>query len=128
MRGRRGWVVSDHRQFSRVKFAARTVVEFREKTLDAHLLDISLKGALVAFGRDVEPVPEESCTLAVYLDSSDVVLNFDAAVVHFHDNKTGLRFTSFDIDSMIHLRSLLELNTANPDQVRSELAHFIGAS
>lgn len=103
-------------------------MEFKERTLDAHLLDISLKGALVAFDRDVEPVSGEECTLSVYLNSSDIVLSFDSAVVHFHDNKTGLKFTSFDIDSMIHLRSLLELNTADPDQVRSELANFIGAS
>ena len=119
-------MATDNRQFHRVKFAAKTVVECGTAKIEASLVDISMKGALLRFTDVPDLPPKGRCLVSVTLDASDIVLHFEAEVVHVRSEFIGLKFVGIDIDTMIHLRSLLELNTADPDQVRSELAIFLG--
>jgi hypothetical protein len=114
------------RQFQRIKFVVKTDVEINGTSYEATLVDISLKGALVNFPHELHPEKGLPCRLTIHLNESDMKLPFVGEVIHTHDNLTGIKFTKINIDSMIHLRRLLELNTANPDQVRSELNSFIG--
>lgn len=115
----------DNRQFCRIKFAAKSVVEVGSFSAEAELMDISMKGALVSFSSPVPFAMHQQGNLAIHLDASDIVMHFETEVVHCRDNLAGLKFVGVDIDTMIHLRSLLELNTADPDQVRNELSIFL---
>lgn len=115
----------DNRQFCRIKFAAKSVVMFDSMQAEAALVDISMKGALVNVAMQKPLQMNQRGTLAVHLDASDVVMHFDVEAIHNRDDFVGLKFVGVDIDTMIHLRSLLELNTADPDQVRHELAIFL---
>jgi len=116
----------EHRLFHRIRFVVKTDLEIKGKSCEATLVDISLKGALVAFPRELHPETGLPCQLTIHLDGSDIKLIISGEVVHTHENVTGIKFTLIDLDSMIHLRRLLELNTASPDQVRSELNSLIG--
>jgi PilZ domain-containing protein len=115
------------RQFQRIKFAVETDVDINGARHDATLVDISLRGALVAFQDELPLTEGLPCQLSVHLDQSSVVLFFAGEIVRSRANLAGIKFTTINIDSMIHLRRLLELNTADPDQVKSELKSFIGA-
>lgn len=117
----------ENRQFSRVKFAARTLLCCGPEKIEAVLVDISMKGALVQVAPPIPSLHFDSrCELSVSLDSSDIVMHFEVELVHARENLIGMKFVGVDIDTMIHLRSLLEFNTADPDQVRNELAIFLG--
>ena len=118
--------MSEHRHFHRISFVAKIDVEVNGTSCEASLVDISLKGALVAFPPGFHPELGLPCRLTIHLNNSDIQLPFAGEIVHIHDNQTGIKFTKVDIDSMIHLRRLLELNTADPNQVRSELHFLIG--
>jgi len=118
--------MSEHRVFKRVRFVVKTDIEINGESCEATLVDISLKGALVTFPHELHPETGLPCQVTIHLDESDIRLIFSGEIVHTHENLTGIKFTLIDIDSMIHLRRLLELNTANPDQVRSELNSLIG--
>lgn len=116
----------DHRLFHRIRFVVKTDIETNGKSCEATLVDISLKGALVTFPHELHPEKGLPCQLTIHLDESDIRLIFSGEIVHTHEKLTGIKFTLTDLDSMIHLRRLLELNTADPDQVRSELNSLIG--
>ena len=118
--------MSEHRVFHRVKFVVKTDIEINGASCEATLVDISLKGALVAFPKELHPEMGLPCQLTIHLNNSDMNLPFEGEIVHTHESLTGIKFTKVDIDSMIHLRRLLELNTADPNQVRSELHSLIG--
>jgi hypothetical protein len=45
----------------------------------------------------------------------------DVAVVHIEDNETGLQCNAIDIDSISHLRRLIELNLGDSNQLNKEL-------
>jgi hypothetical protein len=104
----------------------KTDIEINGTSCEATLVDISLHGALVTLPYELHPETGLPCRLTIHLNESDMKLPFTGEVIHSHDNLTGIKFTSINIDSMIHLRRLLELNSADPDQVRSELNSLIG--
>jgi hypothetical protein len=113
------------RLFRRVKFVADTEVTVGGETHRAELVDIALKGALVAMPEGMHLGEGLPCRLTIFLNDTDFALPFEGETVYSRENLTGIKFTRINIDSMIHLRRLLELNTADPDHVRSELASFI---
>ena len=118
--------MEDHRLFQRIKFVTTTDVEIDGTLHNCTLLDVSLRGALVAFADNLSPGRGLPCAVTIHLDDSHIRLPFRGVTVHSRDNLTGIRFEHIDIESMIHLRRLLELNTADAAGVRSELNSLIG--
>jgi len=118
--------MSEHRLFHRIRLVEKAGIEISGTSCEATLVDISLKGALVTFPDELNPETGLPCRLTIHLDESDIKLIISGEIVYTHDNLTGIKFTLIDLDSMIHLRRLLELNTAKPEQVRSELNLLIG--
>ncbi len=119
--------MSSLRLFQRINFAMRSEVTINGTLHRATLGNISIKGALVAFHDQLDPKEGLPCSLTVHLDHPQVRLSFEAVIVHSDQNLTGMKFTGMKIDTMIHLRRLLELNSGEPDQVRSELRSLIEA-
>ncbi|RNC71332.1 MAG: PilZ domain-containing protein [Desulfuromonadales bacterium] len=115
-------MITDKRQFCRIPFVAGSSIAWQEKRQEAELVDVSLKGALLKLD---EPLPYQrgdSCTVSIELAHSDITIVFDAEIAHLRGASVGVKLTTIDIDSMIHLRNLLELNTADPEQIRKELS------
>jgi len=113
------------RLFQRIKFVAKVEVDINGSRYEATLVDVSFRGALVAFQEELNPVLGSPCHLTVHLNQSEVQLPFEGVVVHSNGHLSGIKFTLISIEAMIHLRRLLELNSGDPDQVRSELNSFI---
>ena len=113
--------MQDRRNFSRIKFVASVQVEFNDEIFEGELLDISLNGALLRSRAHVPIEKGDFCKLGFYLHPSEISLDFDAEVVHLHQNKLGFKFLSEDIDTMTHLRRLLELNIGDHDRITREL-------
>ena len=113
--------MEDQRNFSRIKFQAHTKIEIKGHPYGGELLDISLKGALISSSSEPPITLNKDALIKVFLPSSSISLNFSARLVHLDDNRFGFKFTSYDAESMTHLRRLLELNLDDQDQVIKEL-------
>jgi len=118
-------MVEERRQFSRVDFQSKVVVVFSEEIHEAELIDISLKGALIKSINTIENQQGESCTFELSLQPSDIVLKVDALLVYKKNNQMGLKFSNIDLESMTHLRRLVELNTGNAEIVQKELFFLV---
>lgn len=114
--------MSEHRRFSRIKCVEKSIVETDSRTVQVRLLDISLKGALIEHGEDLAVGLGDRWKLLFRLDNSDIVLQFETEAVHCSGTHTGVKFVETDLDTMIHLRSLLEARSVNPEQVKHELS------
>lgn len=114
--------VTEQRHFQRVPFATVSTIEFGGKSHHAEVIDICLKGALLKLSGPPECLRGDACTVSIVLDNSDIVVQFEAEVAHLRDQFLGVKLLKIDIDSMIHLRNIVELNTADPDLVRKELS------
>lgn len=85
------------------------------------LIDISLKGALVAHPPGLDLSVGTPVTLSVQLADSPVVIAMVATVAHVSSERVGLHCTAIDVDSMTHLRRLMELNLGDPGLLDREL-------
>ena len=120
--------MNDKRRFSRVKFIENSFIETGGKTVEVNLLDISLKGAMIEIGDDIAIHNGDTLQLTFHLGKADIILQFKAEVIHRQETRAGLKFTGTDLDTMIHLRSLMEARTMDPDKVRDELGFLIEGS
>ena len=114
-------MIMKKRKFIRTDFNIAGVVVSDQKEISFNLENISLKGALI------RPVEAESLLLGgeallkIKLEHSDIILTVAAKLVHREGDYLGFRFKEIDVDSMIHLRRLMELNTANAARIEEEL-------
>lgn len=114
--------MSDNRRnFSRVQFKSTAFVNVEGNRNQVELLDISLKGALVSCDADMNVQKEDNCSFELRLSDSDIMMTISAQVVYKREASLGLKFDNIDLESMIHLRRLVELNVGNPDQIQKEL-------
>jgi hypothetical protein len=115
----------DERRFRRITFATKIELVTGPRRQSCQLLDIALKGALL---ESAEPLPLPLGTraqLILTLPDSEIVLEFDAELVHREENHLGFEFIHEDLQTLTHLRTLLELNTGDPEGIRSELLTWL---
>ena len=111
----------ERRRYSRIDFQATSHLLLAEIRFDTQLVDISMKGALVALPVGWVGRPAEQCELIIDLRESDISIRMEMVVAHVDSETIGLRCNAIDVDSMVHLRRLLELNLGDPALVEREL-------
>lgn len=115
----------ERRRFSRIDFDARVELTQGDKSWPAQLLDISLKGLLLAKLAPYE-LPNTVFGLKIILsDQTDITMS--AQVVHQTVEQLHLTCTSIDIDSVSHLRRLIELNIGDSNAAERELSELINS-
>ena len=117
----------ERRNFSRVKFQSKCYLTFEDKKIEGLLVDLSLKGALILNDEKLEVNSGDSCTFNFSLDGAGFELNFNATLVYYKGDQLGVRFGNIDLESMIHLRRLVELNTGDSNKVQDELFFLISS-
>ncbi len=111
----------DQRDFSRVHFEVPVTLHLGDQSWETRLTDISLHGALVQRPDHWEPVEGQVYRLDVCLNN-EVTIHMDAQVAHSSEDRVGFRCDELDVDSITHLRRLVELNLGDPELVERELS------
>jgi hypothetical protein len=117
--------MDEKRRFSRIRFIEKSFIEIDNRMVEVNLLDISLKGALIEFGSEVTIQKGDVRDLIFHLGNAEIILQFKTETVHCRGNQAGLKFIGMDLDTMMHLRSLIEARTLDPEKVRHELGFLI---
>ena len=112
---------SERRKYSRLPFETDTTVKIGGTTVPAHLVDISIRGALIAHPAGWMAKKGDKGVLKVVLENSTVVISMEVEVAHVEPETIGLHCTSIDVDSITHLRRMMELNLGDPNLVEREL-------
>ncbi len=115
---------TDRRQFLRSVFHAPVRLGLRGREAQGVLQDISLRGALVEVPEGWSGHAGESCRLQLAL-ASDAVIVMEATVAHVEGRHVGLHCDHIDLDSMTHLRQLVERNTDDPALLERDLATLV---
>ena len=113
----------EQRHFSRVPFDCDVTGIDRNVHWPTQLLDISLNGALVSRPAEWQPNNGDLCELQIRLNDNNIVIDMEeATVAHVSDDRVGFKCRIIDIDSITHLKRLVELNLGDPELVNRELA------
>lgn len=112
---------TERRQFSRIEFDSPAHLRTGTATLDVRIVDISLKGVLVLLPEDNTVAEAEQCRLTIPL-TEEVHIEMTLEAAHRREQHVGFHCTHIDIESMGHLRRLVELNLGDAEMLRRELA------
>ncbi|MCW8825175.1 MAG: PilZ domain-containing protein [Gammaproteobacteria bacterium] len=120
-------MVASHekRHFARFKFDGTTEVHYLGKVFPAELIDISLRGALITKPADIELPLDSVCDLHIILEGSDIVINMSGHITHRLESQVGICCDNIDLDSVTHLKRLVELNLGDESQLERELQELI---
>ncbi|WP_037354595.1 PilZ domain-containing protein [Salinivibrio socompensis] len=106
-------------------YRAPAILKQGELEWHAQVLDLSLKGVLLSRPENWQADPEYNAFLLVfYLHDSDVELDMDCILVNNCKNYLHLYIDHIDIDSVSHLKRLVELNVGNDELLHRELAQL----
>ena len=120
-------MTQNRRQFSRIQFHTDGQLRLPDGLHAVEVLDLSLKGALVR--------PRHACfiqqgtqgDLQVPLDHLEAFIHMAITVVHHQNGTYGLACREIDLDSVTHLRRLVQLNLGDEALADREFALLASA-
>jgi hypothetical protein len=114
----------ERRKYSRIDFQASATLIFPDQRFDVAIFDLSLKGALVRLPAGAVIAEQTTGELRVKLEMFAEII-MEAQVVHVEGRYAGLLFGAIDLDSVTHLRRLVELNLGDQALFDRELSELI---
>lgn len=115
----------EHRRFARVPFEGPALLNLNHHSTSVRVLDLSLQGALIALPADSRLTLGEHCTLKLPLSEAGTHISMSAEVAYLKDQQAGLHCRYIDLDSVTHLRRLLELTLGDPALLERDLAALV---
>ncbi|MGX1171379.1 PilZ domain-containing protein [Pseudomonas sp. R151218B TE3479] len=116
--------MSERRRFVRIEFHAKTELTQGPFTWPVKLLDLSLKGLLIEKPQPWLGNAEETFMADIHL-SNEVEVKMEVRLTHDDHGHLGFVCEHIDLDSIAHLRRLVELNLADHDELEREFAALI---
>lgn len=110
----------ERRVFHRIPFDADTQIRQGEQSWSAVLIDLSLKGLLIEKPQGCDIAPEQATTARIILNG-DTTIDMSIRLRHDNNGQLGFECQHIDIDSISHLRRLLELNLGDSQLLEREL-------
>jgi hypothetical protein len=117
---------AERRHFWRASFHAPAQLTLSDGVREAELLDISLKGALLELPAGSGVSADQRCRLRLVLGKGGEAIAMDTTVAHVQGGRwVGLRCDAIDLDSITHLRRLVQLNAGDPALLERELSALL---
>jgi hypothetical protein len=115
---------TEHRQHQRILFETPVHIIIGGKKIKGTAIDLSLKGALIKRPDNWTAKVGDSGLLQIELNNGETVIEMEVTVAHCEGFKVGFHCDHIDIDSITHLRRLVELNLGDEKLLERELSHL----
>ena len=90
--------------------------------MPASMIDISLQGVLIKKPDEWTANVGDTGQIRIILSDHTSTINMDVKVAHIEDEYVGFHCEHIDLDSITHLRRLVELNLGDPEMLERELS------
>lgn len=114
----------EQRHFTRVLFDSTVRLVSAEGSWNSTLIDISLKGVLIKTPAKWHAKIGDHLLLEMALNDDETIIGMEVSVAHMEEGHVGLRCEHIDLDSISHLRRLVELNVGDPEVLFRELGEL----
>ena len=118
--------ILDQRRFSRISFDADVRLSNENGQWESKVLDISLKGLLIKTPKSWEATIGDHFLTELFAGNEDNIIRMEVSVSHSEDGRVGFNCEHIDLDSVSHLRRLIELNIGDPEILNRELSELGG--
>lgn len=114
------------RRFTRIPFHVPAQLEIEGEKVPCALVNVSLKGALIELTQGAVPAAGVTCAVTIDLDpGSGARIRMDGDVAHRRGRQVGIRCDELDLESVQHLRRILEFNLGDEATVLRELGELV---
>ncbi len=114
----------ERRRYTRINFDCDAFIIQGGARYDVHLVDLSLNGALIETPPNYQLKADQPVNVVIQL-SGEINITMCTHLAHSSHEVLGFRSDSIDMDSMTHLRRLIELNMENPEASERVLDELI---
>ncbi|MEE1339950.1 MAG: PilZ domain-containing protein [Succinivibrionaceae bacterium] len=114
----------EKRRYNRVAYQTKGQFVGESFNVNVTVIDLSIKGVLVKTNTPLEMEIGKEGTLTIDIDESIKVF-MQVKVVRTQGCDIGLYCTKIDIESITHLRALIDLNLGNPNLLERDLEELI---
>jgi len=123
-------VTSERRRFSRIPFDAVAHInsEDGDEYLNCKVIDVSLKGLLVEKPGQWHAKLHKLCRVNLLLEQGQIVIEMQASVANISEHMLGFECQEIDLDSITHLKRLVELNLGDEGLLHRELITLLDQS
>jgi hypothetical protein len=111
-----------------VHFAAGAELFTIHEHLRCQVLDVSLKGVLLKLPEGDPPQAGMPCLVKLPLATGDISIAMAGELAHVEKGQAGVLCRAIDLESMTHLRRLIEMNLGDPSASERELKALIAAA
>lgn len=118
---------TERRRFSRIPFHAKAHIntEKGELHLNCEVIDISLKGILLVKPEGWYGKMDDKYQIDILLDDSQLVIKMIASAAHIDEKSVAFTCEHIDLESITHLKRLVELNLGDEALLHRELSALI---
>jgi PilZ domain len=113
--------ISEKRKFTRIPFTANAQLVNAEGRWNSELVDVSLQGLLINEPQNWSAEIGQHFIVKLEIKDSNINIQMDAVVAHQEEGKVGFQCKHIDLDSITHLRRLVELNIGDSEILHREL-------
>ncbi|PMM03642.1 pilus assembly protein PilZ [Vibrio kanaloae] len=114
----------ERRQFSRVIYQVPTEISQGQVNVSGSVQDLSLHGLLIQCEELQQLNQENPVHVSFKLTNSDINIQLEATIVSTINTSMRLRIEHLDIDSISHLKRLVELNVGDDELLYREIKHL----
>jgi hypothetical protein len=111
----------ERRHFSRILFNAECTLSQGGLMWTSDVQDISLKGVLIRKPEAFTLDGDRSFEAKIKLAGDQQIINMTLVFTNEHNDGLGFKCAHIDIDSMTHLKRLVELNLGDESLLQREL-------
>ncbi|MBW3697047.1 PilZ domain-containing protein [Vibrio sp. T187] len=114
----------ERRRFSRILYQVPAKVAQGNLVLESFVQDLSLHGVLLQCDSSSKLNESLPITVGFTLNESDIEIQLEASIISTNNTSMRLRIEHLDIDSISHLKRLVELNVGDDSLLHRELEYL----
>lgn len=114
----------ERRQFSRVVYQVPVKLSQGQVNISGSIQDLSLHGLLIQCNELQQLSDNVPVQVSFTLTNSDIKIQLEATIVSTINTSMRLRIEHLDIDSISHLKRLVELNVGDDELLYREIKHL----
>jgi len=115
---------AERRRFKRIAFDAKTELSQGPNRWPVQLVDLSFKGLLIHRPTPWLGDPEQPFDVSIHL-GEDADVHMKVQLSHIENEQLGFVCLHIGIDSISHLRRLIELNLGDMEELERELGALV---
>ena len=115
----------ERRGFTRIVFNGIVTITGQGGQWTGALLNLSLKGVLIKRPESWTGNIGDDFQVAIALADGGITLHMDAVTAHVDSEHVGFCCTHIDLDSITHLRRIMEFNLGDEDRITHEISSLL---